>query len=87
MMRRLITVACAASLLGGCGWAGWSRPEPTIGSLPQTPVAVVPSRPRVADPAEAMRRYQSLLDLKPEARLTTEATRRLADLELERSEA
>lgn len=85
MCRRTVLI-CAVALLNGCSWVGGSRPDPTLATLPQAPVVVPPSRPQKADLADAMQRYQALLELKPERRLGTEATRRLADLELERSE-
>ncbi len=86
-MRRQLALVLAVSQLAGCaGLLGRGDSEPTLASLQKQEVRVEKSPLTATDRAEVIQNYRELLELKPDRRLNSEATRRLADLELEQSE-
>ncbi|RLW53549.1 MAG: hypothetical protein B6D76_11115 [gamma proteobacterium symbiont of Stewartia floridana] len=60
--------------------------EATLADLQTEPVKIEQSAIAPSERDEVIENYRALLKLKPDQRLHSEATRRLADLELERSE-
>ncbi|MET0008743.1 MAG: tetratricopeptide repeat protein [Candidatus Thiodiazotropha sp. 6PLUC4] len=60
--------------------------EATLADLKSEPVKIEKSAIAPSERDEVIENYRALLKLKPDQRLHSEATRRLADLELERSE-
>jgi len=87
MKRRLLFLGLAGLLLSGCaGLFSRGSDEPTLANLEKDEVKIEKRPLSTADRAEVIENYRSLLELKPDRRLSNEATRRLADLELEMSE-
>jgi TolA-binding protein len=60
--------------------------ESTLADLESEPVKIEKNAIAPSQKSEVIENYRALLRLKPDQRLHSEATRRLADLELERSE-
>jgi cellulose synthase operon protein C len=74
--------------LSGCSTPSLQRSsdEPTLADLQNQPVTIEKSAIAPSERSEIIENYKALLRLEPDQRLHSEATRRLADLELERSE-
>ncbi len=86
-MKRQLALALVVSQLAGCaGLFGRGDDEPTLASLEKQEIQIEKRPLTAADRAEVIQNYQALLELNPDRRLNSEATRRLADLELEQSE-
>lgn len=85
-MNRPTLITLTALALSGCSWMADTSDEPLIGDLEFPPVTI---HERPATPVakqEIIENYRQLLTLTPDQRLGSEATRRLADLELDLSE-
>jgi TolA-binding protein len=86
-MKRQLAIALVVSQLAGCaGLLGRGNDEPTLANLEKQEIQIDKRPLSAADRAEVIENYQALLQLNPDRRLSSEATRRLADLELEQSE-
>ena len=86
-MKRTLLALTISSLLSGCaGLFHKGEDEPTLANLQKKTVVIEKKPLSAADRTEVIKNYQALLQLKPDQRLNSEATRRLADLELEQSE-
>ncbi|MEJ2589979.1 MAG: tetratricopeptide repeat protein [Candidatus Thiodiazotropha sp.] len=86
-MKRTLLYITIASLLSGCASLfDRGSDEPTLANLQQKTVVIEKKPLSATDRAEVIKNYQALLQLQPDQRLNSEATRRLADLELEQSE-
>ncbi|MEJ2467125.1 MAG: tetratricopeptide repeat protein [Candidatus Thiodiazotropha sp.] len=86
-MKRKLILAITVSQLAGCaGLLGRGDDEPTLATLEKQEVQIEKRPLSAADRAEVIENYKALLQLNPDRRLSSEATRRLADLELEQSE-
>ncbi len=86
MKRWLLLILVTGQLSGCAGLFGRGDREPTLADLSEEEI-VIEKRPLTAtDKAEVIQNYRALLKLNPDRRLSNEATRRLADLELEQSE-
>ncbi|MEJ2621676.1 MAG: tetratricopeptide repeat protein [Candidatus Thiodiazotropha sp.] len=77
----LTAYGCSSPVLKGGG-----PNEATLADLDSKPVQIEQSAIAPSERDEVIKNYRALLKLKPDQRLHSEATRRLADLELERSE-
>lgn len=86
MKRMLLPVLLIPTLSGCAGLMGRDSDEPTLANLQKKEVVIEKKPLSATDRAEVIKNYQALLQLKPDQRLNSEATRRLADLELEQSE-
>jgi TolA-binding protein len=60
--------------------------EPTLADIPSSPLKVTKSTLAPSKSNEVIENYRALLRLNPDHRLHSEATRRLADLQLQKSE-
>ncbi len=86
-MKRPLAAIIVVSQLSGCaGLLGRGDDEPTLANLEKQEIQIEKSPLTAADRAEVIQNYKALLELNPDRRLNSEATRRLADLELEQSE-
>lgn len=85
-MKRHFALLLVVSQLTGCAGMLGRNDEPTLADLEKQEVKVEKGKLSAADRAEVIANYQALLQLNPDRRLSSEATRRLADLELEQSE-
>jgi TolA-binding protein len=86
-MRRSLFIMLALSQLTGCaGLFGRGDKEPTLADLQKREIEIEKRSLSAGDRAEVIKNYKALLKLNPDRRLSSEATRRLADLELEQSE-
>ncbi|MEN8179410.1 MAG: tetratricopeptide repeat protein [Pseudomonadota bacterium] len=87
-MKRLPYLSLALALaLSGCSMLQKTPEEPLIGSLQHQPIKVEKRPAQALSRAEVIENYRKLLELQPEQGLSSEATRRLADLELEERES
>jgi TolA-binding protein len=87
-MRRFLIIPLAVSQLTGCaGLFDRDDNEPTLATLQKQEIQIEKRPLSAVDRAEVIENYKALLKLNPDRRLSSEATRRLADLELEQSEA
>ncbi len=84
-MKRLVYLPLALAV-SGCSILHMTAEEPVIGSLEYQPMSVEKRPAQALSSAEVIDNYRSLLKLQPEPGLSSEATRRLADLELEERE-
>ncbi len=84
-MKQLPLLTLALSLTGCSTFQGQPE-EPLIGSLKYQPVVVEKRPVQALSREEVADNYRKLLELRPEQRMNSEATRRLADLELDDSE-
>ncbi|MCU7921239.1 MAG: tetratricopeptide repeat protein [Candidatus Thiodiazotropha sp. (ex Dulcina madagascariensis)] len=75
-----------AVLLSGCSTTQKGSDEATLADLQKQQITIEKQALSPADSDEVIENYRALLQLNPDQRLSSEATRRLADLELERSE-
>ncbi|MES9970025.1 MAG: tetratricopeptide repeat protein [Candidatus Thiodiazotropha sp.] len=89
-MRLSISIALLAVVLYGCSglpMSGKSKSdEPTLADIQEQPIKIEKKALSPTDRNEVIENYRAILQLNPDQRLNSEATRRLADLELERSE-
>jgi cellulose synthase operon protein C len=86
-MNKTLPLGLSIFLLSGCaGLLDRGSDEPTLANLQKKEIKIEKRPLSAADRAEVMENYRSLLQLNPDRRLSSEATRRLADLELEISE-
>ena len=86
-MKRWLVFALSLSQLTGCaGLLGRGDSEPTLADLAEQEIEIEKRPLTATDRAEVIKNYRELLKLNPDRRLNNEATRRLADLELEQSE-
>jgi TolA-binding protein len=86
-MRRPLLILLVVSQLTGCaGLFGRGDDEPTLANLEKQEFKIEKRSLTATDRAEVIDNYRALLKLNPDRRLSSEATRRLADLELEQSE-
>ncbi|MCU7808750.1 MAG: tetratricopeptide repeat protein, partial [Candidatus Thiodiazotropha sp. (ex Semelilucina semeliformis)] len=86
-MKRIFLLTLIPSLLSGCAtFMGDGSDEATLANLEKKEIVIEKRQLSATDRAEVIKNYQALLQLKPDRRLSSEATRRLADLELEQSE-
>lgn len=85
-MKRWIWLTLATLSVSGCNLLKSTPDEPLISSLEYKPVAIEKGPTEALDDREIMQNYRELIRLKPDQRLSSEATRRLADLELDSSE-
>lgn len=85
-MKRQLVIALTVSQLTGCAGLFSFNDEPTLGDLEEREIRIHKQPLSAADRAEVINNYKALLELNPDRRLSSEATRRLADLELEQSE-
>jgi TolA-binding protein len=86
-VRASLYLSFLALAIGGCA-SGLKRgpDETTLADLKQEPIKIEKSAIAPSEKREVIENYRALLRLKPDQRLHSEATRRLADLELEQSE-
>ncbi len=87
-MRLPLAISLLGLALHGCAnMSGKSKSdEPTLADIASKPVTVEKQALTPTDRNEVMENYRAILELNPDQRLNSEATRRLADLELESSE-
>ncbi|MES9896516.1 MAG: tetratricopeptide repeat protein, partial [Candidatus Thiodiazotropha endolucinida] len=89
-MRLSLSISLLGIALYGCAnlpMAGKSKSdEPTLADIQKQPIKVEKQALTPTDRNEVIENYRAILELNPDQRLNSEATRRLADLELERSE-
>ncbi|MBT2970816.1 MAG: hypothetical protein B6D72_16540 [gamma proteobacterium symbiont of Ctena orbiculata] len=87
-MRLSLAISLLGILLSGCaGISNKSKSdEPTLADIEKQPVEIEKQALSPTDRNEVIENYRAILELNPDQRLNSEATRRLADLELERSE-
>ena len=85
-MKHLLLLSMTGLTLSGCAWLGNSADDPRIGGLKYEPVTIEKRPIDATDKQEIIQNYDALLRLNPDQRLGSEATRRLADLELALSE-
>jgi TolA-binding protein len=89
-MRLPLAISLFAIALYGCSglpFSGKSKSdEPTLADIQKQPVKIEKQALSPTDRNEVIENYRAILALNPDQRLNSEATRRLADLELERSE-
>ncbi|MCU7905144.1 MAG: tetratricopeptide repeat protein [Candidatus Thiodiazotropha sp. (ex Epidulcina cf. delphinae)] len=83
-------LSCCFSLLvivlSGCSTTQSGSDEATLADLQKRQIKIEKRALSPSDRDEVIENYRALLKLNPDQRLSSEATRRLADLELERSE-
>lgn len=85
MMRPLLVVLASLSI-AGCGWLKDSPRDAVLADLEYQPVTIEKRATQAAPKEEIIENYRELLSLTPDQRLSSEATRRLADLELDLNE-
>ncbi|MCU7844612.1 MAG: tetratricopeptide repeat protein [Candidatus Thiodiazotropha sp. (ex Monitilora ramsayi)] len=86
-MKRTLSLALTTSLVSGCAtFMGSDSDEPTLANLEKREIVIEKKQLSATDREEVIENYQALLKLNPDRRLSSEATRRLADLQLEQSE-
>ncbi|MDJ0808159.1 MAG: tetratricopeptide repeat protein [Gammaproteobacteria bacterium] len=85
-MKHFIPLSLAL-LASGCSLLQKTPEEPLIGSLSYQPAEVTRGPVQSLNKTEIIENYRKLLELRPEQNLHSEATRRLADLELEERES
>ncbi|MEJ2692198.1 MAG: tetratricopeptide repeat protein [Candidatus Thiodiazotropha sp.] len=85
-MKRQLAIVLSVSQLVGCAGLFSRGDEPTLADLEEQEIQIEKRPLSAAERAEVIENYQALLKLNPDRRLSNEATRRLADLELEQSE-
>jgi TolA-binding protein len=89
-MRLTLSLSLLAFTLHGCAGLQLSgKPksdDPTLADIRKQPVKIEKQALTPTDRNKVIENYRAILELKPDQRLNSEATRRLADLELERSE-
>jgi len=85
-VRPYLSLLLTPLLLGGCNLLKGDSDEAVIGNLKYQPMVIEKQPISGVNRAEVMRNYRELRRLKPDPRLNSEATRRLADLELDNSE-
>ncbi|MES9923944.1 MAG: tetratricopeptide repeat protein [Candidatus Thiodiazotropha endolucinida] len=89
-MRLSLSISLLGIALYGCAnlpMSGKSTSdEPTLADIQKQPIKVDKQALTPTDRNEVIENYRAILELNPDQRLNSEATRRLADLELERSE-
>ena len=75
-MRRVLAVAIAVSqLTGWAGLLGRGDDEPTLANLQKQEIRIEKKPLTAADRAEVIKNYKALLQLNPDRRLSSEATR------------
>ncbi|MCU7862565.1 MAG: tetratricopeptide repeat protein [Candidatus Thiodiazotropha sp. (ex Lucinoma borealis)] len=89
-MRLPLTISLLGLTLSGCismqTGSDKKSDEPTLADIQKRPVKIEKQALSASDRTDVIENYRALLQLNPDQRLSSEATRRLADLELERSE-
>ncbi|MET0053093.1 MAG: tetratricopeptide repeat protein [Candidatus Thiodiazotropha sp.] len=87
-MKPWLYLTLASLALGGCSSVQKSDPgETTLADLQSESVSIEKTRIAPSERNEVIENYRALLQLNPDQRLQSEATRRLADLQLERTES
>jgi TolA-binding protein len=90
-MRLPLSISLLTIALYGCSGLPFSgkseSDETTLADIQKQPVKIEKQALSPTDPGEVIENYRAILELNPDQRLNSEATRRLADLELERSES
>ncbi|MEJ2424073.1 MAG: tetratricopeptide repeat protein [Candidatus Thiodiazotropha sp.] len=87
-MRPWLYFSLATLALNGCSSLGESDPsETTLADIQAEPITIEKSSIPPSERNEVIENYRALLKLNPDQRLQSEATRRLADLQLERTES
>ena len=87
-MKPSLYLSLLGVALSGCSSPVLQRgsDEPTLADIQNQPVKIEKSAIAPSERSDVIDNYRALLRLNPDQRLHSEATRRLADLELERSE-
>lgn len=85
-MRRLAIILTAVLALPACSWMADSTEDGLIGGIEYAPVSIEKRPAKPVAKQKIIENYRALLTLTPDQRLSSEATRRLADLELDLSE-
>jgi TolA-binding protein len=89
-MRLALPLTLLSITLHGCAglpiWGKSKSDEPTLADIQKPSLKIEKQALTPTDRSEVIKNYRAILTLNPDQRLHSEATRRLADLELERSE-